>query len=184
MILTVRPVAFTPANSPFCVAVSIERTTTTLFSERYIGLARAGHPALAELVGEAMPLAVFVAHPHALVNVLGGRLGAVDEALATLGFRREIRLWLPYFSTAAAIVARRDLLLTLPMRAAAALAPANGLRRFTLPVEIESFSYRLLWRPRSHADSGAAWMRTAIAEASKAPDVASAAAESDGFTGT
>ena len=58
----------------------------------------------------------------ALINILGGRTGVVDEAPAERGLSRRISLWIPYFATAATIIANSELILTLPSRRAAALA--------------------------------------------------------------
>ena len=90
--------------------------------------------------------------------------GIVDDALLRLGHRRRIALWLPYFATAATIVAKTDLILTMPSRAATELMRSSKLARFEPPLEIEGFDYRLLWHERSHADPGHKWLRDLIAD--------------------
>ena len=141
--------------------------TRKLFDETYVGLARARHPALKLLAGGRMPMAPFIANPHALVTILGGRTGVVDEALRALGLRREVRLWLPYFATAGLVVSQRDLLLTAPKRVAANLARSLDLVPFKLPVELEPFGYQLIWHERSHADPGSMWLRDLVAQVSR-----------------
>ena len=129
-----------------------------LFHEGYTSLVRADHPALARLT----QLDEFLYWPHGLVSILGGRSGVVDDALAALGRTRRIALWLPYFATAAHIVAGTDMILTLPSRAAEPLAKAGGLAAFPPPLTLEGFAYQLLWHERSQADLGHKWLRDLI----------------------
>ncbi len=133
-----------------------------LYREGYASLARRDHPALAK----PMDLESFLAWPHALVTVMGGRKGVVDDALAALGRQRVIALWLPYFATAASVIAHTDMILTVPARAADELSRAGALGRFEPPLAIEGFDYRLLWHDRSHADPGHKWLRDVIADVS------------------
>jgi DNA-binding transcriptional LysR family regulator len=133
-----------------------------LYREGYASLARRDHPAL----GKPMDLESFLAWPHALVTVLGGRKGVVDDALAALGRQRAIALWLPYFATAATVIAHTDMILTVPGRAADELSRGGALGRFEPPLAIEGFDYRLLWHDRGHADLGHKWLRDLIFEVS------------------
>ncbi len=132
-----------------------------LYGESYASLVRKGHPILGGPIG----IEEFLAWPHVLVSVLGGRSGVVDEALGALGRRRDIALWLPYFATAANVIARNDMILTLPSRAAEQFMPFGALSRFEPPLTIAGFDYRLLWHERSHADPGHKWLRDMIVEA-------------------
>jgi DNA-binding transcriptional LysR family regulator len=141
--------------------------TRKLFVETYTCVAREGHPALKTLTRGRMALDTFLAHSHVLVNVLGGQSGVVDDALAAIGRERRILMWLPYFATAALVVSRRDLILTLPDRAIRQLAASNGLVRFKPPVEIEGFGYQMVWHERSQGDHGSKWLRDTIAAVSK-----------------
>ncbi len=133
----------------------------TLFTEGYSCVIGAGHP----LAGKTeIGLDDFLAYPHALISILGGRTGVVDDALATRGLTRRISLWIPYFGTAATVIASSDLILTLPTRGAVALAASGSLHRFALPIPVPSFDYRLIWHDRSQADPAHKWLRDLIAE--------------------
>ena len=136
-----------------------------LFDETYTSLVRADHPLLLRTKPEDITLDQFLAHPHVLVNVLGGRTGSVDEVLARLGHRRRIALWLPYFATAALVVARRDLILTLPDRAVQQLAGAMNLVPFTPPVPLDGYGYQMVWHERAHRDDASIWLRQQILQA-------------------
>ncbi len=133
----------------------------TLFTEGYSCVVGPAHP----LAGKTdIGLKDFLAHPHGLISILGGRTGVVDDALAERGLSRKISLWIPYFATAASVIASSDLILTLPSRGAVALAAHGGLHRFALPIPVHSFDYRLIWHDRSHADPAHKWLRDRIAE--------------------
>lgn len=138
-----------------------------LFDETYTSLVRANHPLLLHTRSKEISLDQFLAHPHVLVNVLGGRTGSVDEVLARLGHRRHIALWLPYFATAALVIARRDFILTLPDRAVQQLAGAMNLVSFTPPIPLDGYGYQMVWHERAHRDDGSIWLRQEVLRAAQ-----------------
>lgn len=135
-----------------------------LFDETYTCLLRAGHPLLANAATPegTLTLEAFLACPHGLVSLFGGRRGEVDEALAALGRRRQVSLWLPYFAAAGLVCASSDTIVTLPSRVAAALAAGGHLRCIAPPVDVPGFGYRMLWHERDHDDPGAVWLRALL----------------------
>ncbi|RAI02137.1 LysR family transcriptional regulator [Acuticoccus sediminis] len=133
-----------------------------IYRERFACLMRRGHPA--EPRGRRLSLEAYLAHPHILVTVSGGRTGPVDRVLETLGRQRRIALVLPYFATAALTASTSDLILTMPARAAQAYADAVGLTLLAPPVELGDFGYRIVWHERVHDDPGHAWLRRLIAD--------------------
>jgi len=135
-----------------------------LFRETYVCVVSKNH-ALAALPGDApIPLNDFIAWPHALVVVFGGRLGLVDRELAKRKLHRRIVLWLPYFSTAPLVAARSDVILTVPARSARPFLDHSALILLSPPVELQPFSYRAIWHERTHRDAGARWFRQILAE--------------------
>ena len=132
-------------------------SSSMLFEEGYSSLVREGHPILAG--GRVdVDLDAFLAFPHILVTVLGGRTGVVDAGLAALGCTRHVAVSVPYFATAALIAARSDLILTLPRKAIEQLAEPHKLFVFKPPVTIEGYKYRMIWHPRSSRDIGHKWL--------------------------
>lgn len=140
-------------------AVPLPLRSRRLYREGYTSLVRKDHPT----IRGAVDLDAFLSWPHALVSIMGGRTGVVDDALTVLGRRRDIAIWLPYFATAATLVSQTDMILTVPSRAADELARANALSRFAPPLPIEGFDYRILWHERSQVDVGHKWLRDLIA---------------------
>lgn len=135
----------------------------SLFQESYSCICRRDHPLASDLDG-GLSLDEFLAWPHALITVFGGRSGLVDSMLKDLGKERHIALRLPYFSTAPLLVAQSDMLLTLPTRTARYFADLTGLHLLEAPVELESFGYYQVWHPRTEHDPAMIWLRQLIKE--------------------
>ena len=136
--------------------------TADLFTEDYSCLMRSSHPLMGHISDGRLDMATYLAHDHALVTVAGGRTGVVDEALRAQGLKRRIALWLPYFMTAAVLVSKSNLILTLPRRAAAVAGKSLGLIPFLPPVELETFGYRMIWHERTQKDPACMWLRDII----------------------
>lgn len=126
-----------------------------LFDETYTSLVRADHP----MIERGIDLDMFLAYPHILVTVFGGRTGVLDVALATVNRSRRIGLSIPYFATAALIAAQSDLILTLPGRVVRQLAGPHKLVAFDPPVRVEGYGYRMIWHPRTDKDPASFWLR-------------------------
>lgn len=129
---------------------------TVLFRERFVGLARAGHPALA-----GMDVRAFAGAAHALVSVRGDARGAVDAALAGAGLRRRVALVVPYMLLLPEVLRGGDLIATLPERAARL---ADGLVQFDLPVAVPDFPVEMLWNPAARADRATGWLRQMLVQ--------------------
>jgi DNA-binding transcriptional LysR family regulator len=135
--------------------------TQHLFDERFVTLARSGHPA----VGKRLSLDAYIALPHVLVSP-GGRPGSVvDTALASLGRQRRVALVVPHFLAAIEIVRQSDAIVTLGRRLARAARP--GLRVHEPPLELPGFGVSLYWHQREHADPAHIWFRRLVAKAGK-----------------
>ena len=130
-----------------------------LYAEDYACLVRHDHPILQD---GPVTVEAFLNWPQALIAVFGGRTGVVDDALALIGQARKISLWIPYFATAATIIAASDMVLTLPTRAARQLVQPGRIARFPAPFPIPGFGYRMLWHERSQQDEGHKWLREQV----------------------
>ena len=129
--------------------------TLALFEERFVGVARHGHPALA---GGGPDLAAFAALPHALVSLRGDPHGLVDDALAPLGLRRRVAVTVAHFLALPFLVGASDMVGVLAERAALRLAGTVGLALFALPLDVPGFTVHLLC-PRQLAQSPeVAWL--------------------------
>ncbi len=121
---------------------------------------RRDHPALAQWSAKA-----WVRWPHVAVRTGSRALSPVAAALGALERERRVAIWVPSFATVAPLLARTDLIATLPT-----LAMQDSLRRFDLralpvPVPIERMPHRLIWSRRSSGDAAIRWIRELLKQA-------------------
>lgn len=130
-----------------------------LYRDDFVTLLRAGHPAAADWT-----LARFTQLGHVLVTILGGGRGALDEVLARRGLSRRVALRLPHFSAAMEVVARTDLVVTLPRTIALRHAAPLGLTMMDPPIRRAPFTTTTVWPEVLDADPGIIWLRAVIRE--------------------
>jgi DNA-binding transcriptional LysR family regulator len=135
-----------------------------LFRERFVCVARQGHP----VTGGRLTLARYLEHGHVSVAPWGGTGSIVDETLGRLGKARRVVVAVPHFLLAPFVVASTDLLLMAPERVARLLAPAFGLELLRAPLEVAGFTVSQLWHERMQHDAAHQWLRRMITEAAGA----------------
>jgi DNA-binding transcriptional LysR family regulator len=135
-----------------------------LLDETFVSLARHDHPRLDGTVS----LEQFLAEDHALISHRGRTPGVVDGGLDRLARRRRVMLTLPHYLAAGPVIARSDLLVTLPRRIAARVCETDGLRRFETPLQIAGFEVAAAYHPRSAGDPAIAWLRQMLRESADA----------------
>ena len=131
----------------------------TLFRDRFIGVARKGHPLLqAEITPDR-----YAACDHVVASRRGATAGPVDRALAKLGLSREVIAVVPSFSAALAVATHSDLVALLPQSFAAARIGHPGIddtaEIFELPLHVDGITVSQMWHPRLDADAGHRWLR-------------------------
>lgn len=134
-----------------------------LFTDRYVGVVRAGHL----LAGRAVTAADYAAFGHVVAWREGLDLGQVDELLAQQGLCRSIVTTVDGFSAALALARGSDLIATVPERHTAGLR--HGLHAFAIPMELRDFTISLLWHPRFDGDPAHRWLRDKVCEACATP---------------
>jgi DNA-binding transcriptional LysR family regulator len=133
-----------------------------LFDERYVLVARKGHPKLRRKPS----LATFCALEHVLVSPDGGGFsGVTDTALAAVGRRRRVVLSLPHFIGAMSAIASSDLVAMLPQRL---VAGRTDLQAFAPPLDVPGFAMGMFWHERRHRDPGHRWLREQVLAAVEA----------------
>lgn len=147
-----------------------------LFRERFVCVARRGHPA----AKGRLTLSRYLEFGHVSVAPWGGTGSIVDQALARQGKARKVVVAVPHFFLAPFLVAHTDLLLMAPERMATLLAPAFQLELLRPPLEVEGFTMSQLWHERVQNDASHAWLRKLIAEASRADALARVGVSSPG----
>ncbi|HMI93987.1 MAG TPA: LysR family transcriptional regulator [Polyangiales bacterium] len=127
-----------------------------LFRESFVCVVRRKHPARGRLT-----LRRYIALDHLLVANPGYGPGVVDCALEARGLHRRVALRVPHFLVAPAIVARTDLVLTVPRRVLE-VVDTSELRISKPPLPLEPFAVHLVWHRRAERDPGATWLRERI----------------------
>lgn len=137
-----------------------EIRTQALFRDRYVGVVRKGHPLSR---GKITPTR-YAAGRHISASRHGPDKDGIDEALESLGLKREVSVVMAGgFATALAVVRSSDLIASVPEHHTGKLR--SGLHSFPLPVSVPEFTVSLLWHPRLDSDPSHRWLRSQILEA-------------------
>jgi DNA-binding transcriptional LysR family regulator len=137
-------------------AMGPEVRAQALFSDRFVGVVRMGHP----LCEAAITPARYAAGRHILISRRGLDRGPIDDALEPLGLQREIVTVVAGFSEALALARASDLIASVPERYAGNLRA--GMHSFPLPVSPPEVTISLLWHPRLDADPAHRWLRGCV----------------------
>jgi DNA-binding transcriptional LysR family regulator len=136
--------------------------STILMDEQFVGVARAGHPAV---FAGRISLEDYAAFPHALVTVRRDAAGAIDDALAAAGHSRQVALTLPHMLALPGILAASDLVAALPARLGGSMPVEVQL--FELPLQVPRWQVCMLWTAALRTDKALAWLRDLVVQATK-----------------
>jgi DNA-binding transcriptional LysR family regulator len=134
-----------------------------ILEDGWVCLVRRDHP----VVREGLDRARFAALSHVLVAPRGSTQGAVDEALEDLGLSRNIAVRVPQLHLGAFLVARSDLVMTTIAAAGRVVAQHLPLAVLDVPLDLPRMTWVQLWHERNRRDQGHAFLRRAVADASK-----------------
>jgi DNA-binding transcriptional LysR family regulator len=132
-----------------------------LFRERFVYVAREGHPALRGTpAGQALRQ-----WPHVLVDPPGTQHAATVLALLQrLGAQDAVRLRVRSFLCVAPILEHSDLLAVLPSNLATLVSQNTRLTLGAPPRPIGSFDVSMAWHQRFHRDAALEWLRSQVQE--------------------
>ncbi|MFI7602989.1 LysR family transcriptional regulator [Actinoplanes sp. NPDC049681] len=134
-----------------------------LFTDRFVGVVREGHP----LSTGKVTTARYASARHVHVSRRGLAEGLVDEAIRRTGRRRDIVTVVDGFGAAVALARAADLVATVPERHTENLR--QGMRSFALPFPAPEVTVSLLWHLRLDADPAHRWLRDRIAGVCRDP---------------
>ena len=134
-----------------------------LYASAYICVMREGHP-LAEV---PLTLDNYCAARHMLVSFSGRSFGFIDEALASLGRRRQVVLTVNQFFTAGRVVVQSDLLTILPRHFVPVTGMAGSLALRELPFSVPPVHVDALWRHRGLQANAGDWLLKALFRAAQ-----------------
>jgi DNA-binding transcriptional LysR family regulator len=145
-------------------AFAPEVRTQSLFRDRFVGVARIGHPLLS---GTDITPERYAACDHVVASRKGQFTGPVDDALEELGLRRTISVVVPGFPDAMRIARHSDLVALVPRSCLGNSlendqAASAGLQSFELPVRTPEIMISAMWHPRVDADPAHRWLRGTV----------------------
>jgi DNA-binding transcriptional LysR family regulator len=129
-----------------------------LMEERFVCIARVGHPAIA---GD-LDLPTFLRLQHALVAPRGTPTGAVDRALAKIGEKRHVVMSVGSFISLPFLIADSDMIAVIGERVAQRLGPLIGLRIYAVPIPVDGFKMSMAWDIATDNDAGHNWFRNVM----------------------
>lgn len=134
-----------------------------LFDDRMACMVRTAHPVLQ---GE-WTLADYLALSHMLISRTGTKAGIIDAWLAERGLERRVALIVPHFLSAPLLVARTDMVLSLPLRLAERFTELAPLRVLPVPVELPEYALVMVWHPLHAKEPAHSWLRGQILDVSR-----------------
>lgn len=138
-----------------------------LLSERFVIVARQGHPGVER---GRLSLRDLAEYPHAMQSARGDAHGMLDTLLERKGLTRHVALTMPHFPSLALAVARSDMLALLPRRIAQRMSATCPLTLASVPIRLPTFWTSLWWDHRHDPDPAHRWFREQIATTSRELD--------------
>jgi len=133
-----------------------EMRALPLFEDRWVGVAREGHPVL----DARMTLKRYGNAEHIQILRRGLHSSEVDDAAAAVGLQRRVVVIVNGFAAAIALSRDTDLVATVPERHTEGLR--RGVGTFALPFDIARFTISMLWHPRMDGDLAHRWLRSCL----------------------
>ncbi|WP_236246666.1 MULTISPECIES: LysR family transcriptional regulator [unclassified Streptomyces] len=130
-----------------------------LFEDRFMGVARTGHPLLA---GGPVTPEQYARAPHISVSRRGRMGGPIDASLAAAGLHRQVVASVPNYASALLMLPLTDLVAAMPLSLATSAEAPFGIEVFELPVRTDPISICQAWHPRHEAEPVHVWLREAV----------------------
>ncbi|WP_118183649.1 LysR family transcriptional regulator [Paraburkholderia phosphatilytica] len=132
-----------------------------LFSHRFICMMRSDHP----LAGAPLTLDQFLACGHAVVRAEGRSQEVLEQYLEKRRIHRRAVLETPHFMSLPFILARTDLIATVPHAIGFAyVAEHASITLVEPPLELPRFDLRQHWHRKYHNDPRTVWLRGVVSE--------------------
>jgi DNA-binding transcriptional LysR family regulator len=122
--------------------------------------ARGDHPAV-----RAWSAKAWASYPHLRIRTPSREPGPVELAARAAKLRRRSGPVLPHFLLAPPLLARTDMLLTVPRAILSDVAPRFGLAALPCPLKLAPIELWLHWSATLEGDAAGAWFRARVREA-------------------
>lgn len=148
------------AVAPTSVSKADGLRSAALVALEWAVYARGDHPAV-----RAWNAKAWAAYQHVRVRTSSGGESPVDVAARAQKLSRRTGPYLPHFLLAPPLLARTDLLMTVPRAVLAEVAPRFGLVALPCPVKLAPIELSMFWSAQLDRDPAITWFRQALREA-------------------
>jgi DNA-binding transcriptional LysR family regulator len=132
-----------------------------LFMHHFVCLLRTDHP----VQGSRLTMGEFLALQHVVVQSEGRSQEILEAYLEAHGLSRRVALLTPHFLSLPRLIARTDLIATVPHAIGIAYGtPAYGLKVMQLPFTSPRIELRQHWHRKVHKDTRNVWLRRCVSE--------------------
>lgn len=131
-----------------------------LYSGQYVCVMRKGH----QLEKQKLTVDNYCHASHLMVSPSGRARGLVDDALATLGRERQVRLTVNQFATAGRVVNNSDLIMVIPHHLIEATGMTDTLVVKALPFPMPDVNVDMLWHERDNRRAAHKWLRQQMSD--------------------
>ena len=150
------------AVAPTSVSKADGLRSAALVALEWAVYARGDHPAV-----RAWNAKAWAAYPHVRVRTSSGGESPVDFAARAQKLSRRTGPYLPHFLLAPPLLARTDLLMTVPRAVLADVAPRFGLVALPCPVKLAPIELSMFWSSQLDRDPAITWFRQVLGEAAR-----------------
>lgn len=130
-----------------------------LFNHHFVCLLRADHP----IRSDCLTLEQFLALEHVVVHAEGRSQEILERYLVAKTIERKVALTTPHFMSVPMIIARSNLIATVPHAIGMYwAAPSSGIRALRPPFEVPPIELKQHWHRRFQNDARHRWLRRLV----------------------
>jgi DNA-binding transcriptional LysR family regulator len=133
---------------------------TPLFQDRFVFVARRGHP----VVRGKISLATYTKLKHVVVSHEPNARGVLDDVLAERGLSRNVALRVSHFLLVPPIIAATDYVAALSEAIAVPAEKTLRLQLLKMPLAFEAATVHMVWHERTGGSPAHAWFRGIVEE--------------------
>jgi len=130
----------------------------TLRKTSYVCAVRSDHPD----IGDDLSLEQYLRAKHGMYSTSGSPHSVVDETLARMNLTRDVTLRVPRFTALPFLIARSDLVVTIPQDLGLAFSRLIDIKLFPPPLPLGDFEIKQYWHERHHAEPAFQWLRSVV----------------------
>ncbi len=137
---------------------------TIVLHDQLACVVRAGHPVIDGAVSAAQYSAADHIYYGAPPKFISSVEVVLERVLPAQGIERRIAVNVPSLAMMPRMVARTDLMATMPFRLAHSVSDAPALQVLPLPFEMPELPVRAIWHERMHDNNAHRWLRGLVQE--------------------